>query len=69
MIWTRLLLLKLNKKQKIKNNSKPVAPKEKQIEKFSTCPKPNGKPCDLHKIDDEEGRWIFCNSCQKEWAR
>ena len=36
-------------------------------EQFS-CPLPDEK-CDRHKIDDEEGRWEFCNTCKREWAR
>ena len=36
-------------------------------EKFS-CPLPDAR-CDRHKIDDEEGRWEFCNTCKREWAR
>jgi hypothetical protein len=37
-------------------------------EQFS-CPFPETKGCDRHKIDDEEGRWEFCNTCKREWAR
>jgi len=37
-------------------------------EQFS-CPLPETKGCDRHKIDDEEGRWEFCNTCKREWAR
>lgn len=36
-------------------------------EQFS-CPLPDAR-CDRHKIDDEEGRWEFCNTCKREWAR
>ena len=36
-------------------------------EQFS-CPLPDAR-CDRHKIDDEEGRWEFCNTCKMEWAR
>jgi hypothetical protein len=36
-------------------------------ERFS-CPLPDER-CDRHKIDDEEGRWEFCNTCKCEWAR
>lgn len=36
-------------------------------EQFS-CPLPDAS-CDRHKIDDEEGRWEFCNTCKREWAR
>lgn len=32
------------------------------------CPLPDAR-CDRHKIDDEEGRWEFCNTCKREWAR
>lgn len=38
-----------------------------QSEQFS-CPLPDAR-CDRHKIDDEEGRWEFCNTCKREWAR
>ena len=33
-------------------------------EQFS-CPLPDAR-CDRHKIDDEEGRWEFCNTCKRE---
>lgn len=38
-----------------------------QSEQFS-CPLPEAR-CDRHKINDEEGRWEFCNTCEREWAR
>ena len=34
-----------------------------------SCPLPETKGCDRHKIYDEEGRWEFCNTCKREWAR
>jgi hypothetical protein len=50
---------------------KPVNPQsnvEPSQSKFE-CPQPYGKPCDRHKINDEEGRWIYCNTCKREWSR
>ena len=32
------------------------------------CPLPETKGCDRHKINDEEGRWEFCNTCKREWG-
>jgi hypothetical protein len=37
--------------------------------KHFSCPLSETKGCDRHKIDDEEGRWEFCNTCNREWAR
>ena len=50
----------------VKNCSIPVV--SGRSEQFS-CPLPETKGCDRHKIDDEEGRWEFCNTCKREWAR
>jgi hypothetical protein len=45
---------------------KPVDVKPKKV-KFE-CPQPHGKPCDRQYIRDEEGSWVFCNTCKKEWS-
>jgi len=34
-----------------------------------SCPLPETKGCDRQKINDEEGRWEFCNTCKMEWGR
>jgi len=39
----------------------------KQNKQFS-CPLPDAR-CDRHKVDDDEGRWEFCNTCKREWSR
>lgn len=68
---SKIKMKRLFKKQ---NNLEPqthtlnIPTVSERSEKFS-CPLPETKGCDRHKIDDEEGRWEFCNTCKREWAR
>lgn len=67
MDWIKKLFKKQNivKPQTQVLNIHVVNGRSKQF----SCPLPETKGCDRHKIDDEGGRWEFCNTCKKEWAR
>ena len=56
--------------QNLDNTQKPQLniPAVSGLSEQFSCPLPDAR-CDRHKIDDEEGRWEFCNTCKREWAR
>ena len=54
---------------KVLENEDGLIVGEVLTERFTHCPSPETKGCDKHKINDEEGRWVFCNTCKKEWSR
>ena len=67
MNWIKRLLKKRNivESQTQALNIPVVSGRSEQF----SCPLPETKGCDRHKINDEEGYWEFCNTCKREWAR
>ena len=68
MNWIKRLFKKKQNIVEPKTQALNIPVVSGRSEQFS-CPLPETKGCDSHKIDDEEGRWEFCNTCKREWAR